>query len=478
MADHMNKFFCTVGSRVSATITTNYTLEDFPYASRPPVFDFSPVTETDTASAIDSLSNSAACSLDEITSLVLKSAKTELLPVLTHLYNLSIRTHVFPKCWKVSKVTPLFKSGNRNHVNNYWPISIIPTVGKVMERLVHTQLSKYLKVHQILNESQSGFRQAHSTGTCLVDFLDSIYEEIDGGGIVGSVYLDLSKAFDSIHHNILIVKLQKLGIRLGSCAWVESYLCDRTQHTKVNNTLSGPLTNECGVPQGSILGPLLFICYVNDLSIHLNHTDAFMYADDTAIIARGKSHDSVHYSLQHDLNILKNWFDANRLCLNVDKTKSMIFSSKRNWNKDIILNLEVNHNAIEQVQHFKYLGVEVDKHLSFNQHVDRICKKVNRGTGLLWRMRSFISQDLAKYLYKSLIEPHFTYLEYVYDACPASSSHKLQIAQNGALRAILNVDSRCSTAILHEKTGIPLLSVNRKKIFHWWYTLNFASSYS
>ena len=463
IANEMNTFFCETGKRIQSNIMTNATLDDFPYPHQPPTFEFKEIADEDIANAINLLSSSPSSSIDDITALMIKSAKTELIKILKFLFNLSINKRKFPACWKVSKVTPLFKAGNASDVNNYRPISIIPTVGKLFERIIHTQSSTYLKNYDLLTDSQSGFRPGHSTGTALMEFLDHIYRGIDEGGAGGALFVDLSKAFDSIDHTIMIDKLKKLGFRQSALTWFDSYLSNRYQITKVNNTLSNPMLNECGVPQGSILGPLLFICYINDLPQHLSHTSVSIYADDTAILSIGNDLAEIETRIQNDMTTLSAWFDANKLNLNKSKSKTMLFTSNRNRLKDCNLNITVNGTALEPVKTFKYLGVELDATLSFESHINRVCAKVSQRTGLLWRIRSFINTSLAKDIYTSLIEPHFLYLDYIYDGCSKASSDRLQITQNNALRAVLRAEPRYPTTELHEKTGVNWLNFQRKK---------------
>ncbi len=463
IADFMNDFFCNTGNRIQSQITSDATLNEFDIFHRPPVFDFNMITKSDISDAINRLSSSPSSSIDHITAYMIKASKTGLLDVLEYLFNLSLSQRQFPSCWKISKVTPLLKSGNPSDVNNYRPISIIPTVGKILERIVHKQSSDYLKSYNILTDAQSGFRPGHSTGTCMISFLDEIYSKIDIGEAVGTLFIDLSKAFASIDHAIMSEKLAKMGFRLGPIKWFESYLTGRRQVTRVNSNLSSETVTSCGVPQGSILGPLLFICYTNDLPSHLQYTRPSIYADDTALLSFGSSVTEIELNLQSDINILHRWFDANKLSLNRSKSKAMLFCSNRHRDKDTQLNVTIDGEVLETVTSFKYLGMELDNHLSFSNHVDRVCGKVSQRTGLLWRVRPFISQNLAKQLYTSLIEPHFIYLDYIYDGCSKGASNKLQICQNNALRAVMRTDSRHSTQALHTDTNTEWLDIMRKK---------------
>ena len=436
IANALNNHFGTIGDKFNEKIDSSNKIEDFLPDFTPPIFDIKEVNQTDIAKAIDRLSSSPACGFDEITAFMVKTGKSQLLDILSFLFNMSIRTKRFPQLWKVAKVTPLFKSGDHNDENNYRPISILPTLGKVLERLIHDQLYSHLTNNKLLTDNQSGFRKGSSTGTCLVDFLHHIYGEVDGGGACGVLFLDLSKAFDTVNHEIIRIKLKALGVKESSVSWFVSYLTGRTQYTNVNNTLSEPIEIRMGVPQGSILGPLIFICYVNDLPKYCSNTIPFMYADDTALLTTGHSVDIIEQKLQSDFDHMLKWFAANRLCINTTKTKTMLFCSKRSTHKQVNLNIYDSSERIEEVDTFKYLGLYLDRHLCFDDHIDKIIRKVNQRTGFLWRMRNFINQPLAKYLYQSLIHPVFQYCDFIYDGCTITLKNKLQVTQNAALRAV------------------------------------------
>ena len=219
------------------------------------------------------------------------------------------------------------------------------------------------------------------------------------------------------------------------------------------------------MPQGSILGLLLFICYINDLPEYLEKASAFIYADDMALLVKGKNIDHIQNSLSSESNMICRWFNANRLSVNNTKSNVMLFSGARSRHKNGVVNIPVgagSSNYLNQVSSVKYLGVELDEHLTFINHVDKLCRKIKSRTGVLRRMRHFINEGLAKDLYLSLIHPHFNYADVVYDACNEQCKSKLQVHQNIALRAVKNVEPRFPTARLHEQTGVPWLNAERK----------------
>ncbi len=462
-ANELNNHFANIGNAINNQLHNTENIEDFLPNFHPPIFDLHLVTEIDLIAAIDRLSSSASCSFDGITSYIVKSGKSELLPVLLYIFNLSIKTKTFPELWKPAKVTPLFKAGDPSDANNYRPISILPTLGKVLERLVHNQLYEYLTANNLLNSCQSGFRKGHSTGTCLIDFLHNIYGEIDEGGACGVLFLDLSKAFDTVDHDIIKIKLKSLGLKEAAITWFSSYLKGRTQQTQVGNSLSSPMHTSSGVPQGSILGPLLFVCYVNDLPKFCKNLQPFMYADDTALLVKGKNIMEIQNQLQYDFNQILRWLSANRLSLNAKKTKSMLLCHSRSPLANTTLHINCGETIIEPVRTMKYLGIHLDNHLSFNEHIENTIKKVNQRTRIMWKVRNFIDLNLATYLYKTLIHPLYTYCDFVYDGCNASNKLKLEISQNAALRAVNKSPYDYPIARLHDDLEIDNLTTSRQK---------------
>jgi len=219
----------------------------------------------------------------------------------------------------LAKVTPIFKAGDKFHVGNYRPISVLPLLSKIIERAVHNQLYSYLTTSGLICDNQSGFRTNHSTATTLIDVQDFILKNMDSGRATGAIFLDLKKAFDCVNHSLLIEKLYSYGIKGNSLEWFRSYLTNRAQAVNINSTLSDFKNIDIGIPQGSILGPLLFIIFVNSLPDFVN-CKCTMYADDTTLLCTANDSTTLQSDLQENLLKIAEWFESNNLTLNIKKT--------------------------------------------------------------------------------------------------------------------------------------------------------------
>ena len=260
IADCLNDHFAVAGVKVNRSVTPDRPIErlEVNQEGRP---QLAYVNEGDIWKQLTQLSVAKACGNDGIPARVIKACGDILVRPLYHVFNLCIELGKFPKIWKEAKVTPLYKSGSHTDPDNYRPISVLPIFSKLLERLIHNQMSNCLTESGALCEQQSGFRKGHSTTTCLVEFLDHVYTNMDNGNICGVLFLDLRKAFDSVDHEILLIKLEDIGLGDSYVKLIDNYLSDRVQVTKVAHSMSTKASLTCGVPQGSILGPLLFIIY-------------------------------------------------------------------------------------------------------------------------------------------------------------------------------------------------------------------------
>ncbi len=397
-----------------------------------------------------------------LTARLIRACGDAIIDPLLYVINLSIDKCVVPVSWKMARVTPLHKGGSTSDPNCYRPISVLPLFSKFMERLVHNQLYAHLDRYQMLSDSQSGFRKAHSTTTCLVDFLDAIYNNIEGGRLSGVAFLDLKKAFDTVDHKIMLSKLSQLDVSYRVIRWFASYLEERTQVTKISNSVSEPGVLPCGVPQGSILGPLLFIIYIDSLSAKLNDFSCYLYADDTAIVTTGDGPETVSANLETALSIAHDWMNENKLSLNLSKTKVMFMGTSHKTQETAVIEVKCKGEVVSKVNTFKYLGIMVDNNLKFGEHVEYTKKKLFAKMKSLARVRQFVSRGLALQLYQTLIIPHMDYGDIIYDAIGVVDSQKLQMLQNQCLRICCNADPRTPINTLHQECNLPKLQTRRK----------------
>ena len=290
-----------------------------------PSFCLSPVSGQFIRNQLSSLNIKKAVGLDDISSLFLRDGTDCIVTPVKHIINLSIITETVPDSFKEAKVIPLFKKGSTLDPGNYRPVSILNVLSKILERAAHSQLSEYLEKRGLLFENQSGFRGGYSTDSCLIGLTDFVRSEIGKGNLVGMVLIDLQKAFDTVDHSILCEKLKSIG--MSSTVWFESYLSNRSQCVDIGGTRSEFLPVTCGVPQGSILGPLLFLIYINDMNISLT-CRLSLYADDSALIFAHRDPKVISDRLSSELSTCKSWLVDNRLSLHVGKTESLLFGSK------------------------------------------------------------------------------------------------------------------------------------------------------
>ncbi len=281
----------------------------------------------------------------------------------------------------------------------------------------------------------------------------------------GVVFLDLKKAFDTVDHNILCCKLSSLRLSNSCTAWFEKYLSGRTQVTKVGNHVSDPGQVSCGVPQGSILGPLLFIIYINSLPNVIENCETFLYANDTAIISTGSTEAEIMNNLSNAMRSAANWLDDNKLSLNIGKTKCMFIGTSHKLSKANFSDIECKGETIGRVESFKYLGVILDNLLRFDKHTNYIKRKVFLKMKMLGRVRSFISESLTLQLYRSLILPHIDYGDVVYDVAGKRDCQTLQVIQNGCLWICCKADPRTPVVELHRKMKTPFLIDRRGRPF-------------
>ena len=406
--------------------------------------------------------------MDEISARVCKDAFLILADKLVHIFNCSLSSAVFPDAWKAAKVVPLFKGGAREFVGNYRPISLLPLPGKLLEKIVHNKISSFLEEHNVLSEHQGGFRKGFSTTSTISDLTDDLFTGVNQGLTTLAAFIDLKKAFDTVNLPILLQKLECSGIRNTPFRWCENYLSGRNQRTVANGFTSGIRPVTCGVPQGSVLGPLFFLIYVNDLQSALDDCKIKLYADDTVLYQAGFDSNHAEFKLQASMNLFSQWCSANALTVNAKKTKIMAFGSRSKVKKCQNVKIKLRGISIRQVPSFKYLGLTLDPTLNFGQHMSTIIKNVQHKIHLLGKVKRYLHDDVAVKIYKTMVLPYLDYADVIFCKTNSSQLDKLQRLQNRCLRLCLGKDRMFDTNRAHKEANVPFLADRRNA-----HTLNF-----
>ena len=393
---------------------------------------------------LEEINPAKAAGIDQIGGRFLKDGATVLACPIKNLCNLSIQLSKFPDECKIALLKPLFKKGSKLEAKNYRPISLLPLVSKFFEKVIHNQTQIYLDQKEILYKFQSGFRQNHSTDTALSYLINKIQSGFDDGFFAGMILIDLQKAFDTIDHEIFLKKLNCLGFSDCTIAWFRSYLEDRYFVVNVDNSFSEKARLVCGVPQGSILGPLIFLIYANDMAQAVK-CDLYLYADDSCLVYTGKDIKVIEKTLNENFNSLCNWFVENKLSIHFgeDKTKSILFGSKMRLKKDAKLEIFRNEIKIKQHSEIKYLGCLFDSNLSGRGMALKVLDKINSRLRFLYRKQNILNRHMRRLLCNALIQPHFDYGSQAWlPNLTKELSNKLQCAQNKCIRFCLELNNR------------------------------------
>ena len=344
-------------------------------------------TEKEIGNLINNLENKSSSGFDNISNTILKKLKDSIVPPLTKILNLSLTTGIFPDKMKQADVFPLFKSKNMKEVTNYRPISLLITLSKILEKIMYTRTYNFLSETNQIYDSQYGFRTKHSCDNAIGELLGNIVKSQELGKHTIALFLDLSKAFDTLKHDILLNKLEIYGIR-GLCLnWFKSYLSDRKMRVKCKVDITGNVEYsktynvDYGTPQGSCLGPLLFLIFCNDINLHLDFMSVIQFADDTTLYLSNKNLKYLQWCVECDVRSIIDWFRANKLTLNISKTICMVFNPP--GRKVQSIELEFDNVKLKSSDCTKFLGVRIDNRLNWNQHLKQLMIKLKRNLGLL-----------------------------------------------------------------------------------------------
>jgi len=421
---------------------------------------------------LSTLDTSKATGNDCIGPKLLRIAAPYIAESITYLCNVSIQTCTFPGKWKEAKVKPLHKTGSYEDVNNYRPISILPIISKLIEKHVHDSLMNFLESHSLICMNQSGFRPNHSCESALINIVEKWLKALNEGELVGVMLVDFRKAFDLVDHNILLNKLKAYQLCNSTINWFKSYLTDRKQMVQVANQLSDYRSVTCGVPQGSILGPLLFLLFINDLPLCTDNVITDMYADDTTLYDINKSQQVIERNLSEALNRLSIWCRKNGMVINFDKTKSMLITTRQKRDQLEVKSLNVkidSDKTLKTVSCDKILGVQIDENLTWAEHIKSVTLKMSRNIWLLSQIRRYLSIDHRIIFYKSYIQPHIDYCNIVWSSCSQTCLAKIERLQKRACKVIVDYeydDIKQSMNDLHIMTIYERIFIRKAKFMY------------
>ena len=441
-ANRNNKYFATVGAKIQEELNFKRPPEVHEKTqNKKPSFSFKKENPKKIQKIIEGIRNEVAIGCDNIGIKIIKDLKDILVPLLTELINIGYETSKFPDCMKMGIIKPIFKKDDRNEISNYRPITILPTLSKVFERAATDQIVQFLEQNKLISKKQHAYRKGHSTNTCLMDSTNYIYKMVDQNKYVALLSLDLSKAFDSIDHQLLLQKMKMLGLQQCAVDWIASYLTNRKQRTKFQEFLSDEETVIAGIPQGSILGPLLFTCFTNDMSNNFeNICKMIAYADDTQLLVTADSEVELKASVHLALKTAQAWYSSNSMKNNVDKSDLIVFSP-RAINENIEINTGMKNEKGKDIilktkKHIKILGIYIDQNLNWTKQVNQVKRSAMNATRTVHKINHFLPLTLKKVLYNCIICPQFSYVDIIWDGCNQQQAQSLQRVQNFAAKSM------------------------------------------
>lgn len=454
IANEYNKHYSEIGTKMANKIISPE--QKFLETAFDKTFYLSPIKESEVDLFIQSLKNFKSPGYDNIRSELIKYCKETFVPILTHLINLIFKTSICPSHFKIAIIKPLFKSGDKEQIINYRPLSLISNFAKIFEKALKSKMENFLKKYKLLNMNQFGFRQNTSTEDAIASLTGRIYECIDAKIPCIAVFIDLAKAFDTIDHRHMLGKLWNIGFRGPVYDLIKSYLNNRIQHVQIENDVSEPRNVLCGLPQGTVLAPLLFIIFLNNLLNLTIEGRTISFADDTAIFFQANTWAELITLISKNLKIIKDWFDYHVLSINIDKTKYLAFNS---YNKNLPTFTEIKiANTQYSIQHaptIKYLGIIIDSNLKWDHHVMSIVKRLRLLTYKFRQLRNVLNLNEIKIIYDSLVRSILKYGIIAWGGVNQTNLKPLTQINKKIIKIILNKNSLYPTERIYKELNVP-----------------------
>ena len=433
ISNHLNNYFGTIGNDLADKILKpkkKFILHK-PIINKNSIF-LSPTNTNEIRKIIISLKNKKGGN-DDLHARILKHIVDYIVEPIVYIINLSIDTSTFPDHFKIAEVVPVYKAKEKYNPTNYRPISLISNLAKIFERILHNRIIKFFLKSKVIAENQYGFMKNKGTKDAIAYLTDYVVKNLDARQCTAAVMLDFSKAFDTVQHVMLLEKLEFYGIRGKSLELVKNYLTNRYQYVKVNDCKSKLKEIKIGVPQGTILGPLFFIVYINELLRLV--PNVLSYADDTAVLCTEKDWATTQTAMQDYLEKINYWLNINKLSINANKTEYLTFSIYKN-KQPTNFNLYIGGNELNKVKSYKYLGMHIDQHLRYDVHINYLVKKLRYLLFVFYKLKFILSNKALLSIYYGLFHSIATYGIVAWGSAYKNVTQKIYNLQNRVLKII------------------------------------------
>lgn len=463
ICNHLNDYFVKAGQELVNKCVQPRNFEFEYNYNTVHEFNFSEPNIDEIKNIILKLNSTSANGYDQISSKFCKKYIDQISVIFNNIIKSSLSNAKFPDCLKIASVTPIYKGGCRTDPGNQRPVSVLPLPSKIYESVLKNQITLFVNENNIIHPNQFGFISNSSTNSACIQLNNKIRYGLDNRKFVSCFFLDIRKAFDCVIHESLLIKLCKMNFSTNSISFIRSYLKNRKQFVKIGNTKSNLQNITVGVPQGSILGPILFNLFINDIFQLKLNGEMIMYADDSVIVYIHDNIENLIHYMQEDINLIKNWFDSNGLTLNTEKSFYMIFETRnRNINYENLLNHQFNAGSgyICSTKRVKYLGLVIDNKFKFHDHISFVKKKIVPIIFAIKRVRYLLNDNVLWSMYHSFVGSHLTYLNSIWGS-PSIKLNELKVIQNKIIKIIRKLNYRHSSILLYNSKILSLENINK-----------------